>query len=208
MVMQGNKLITFRFIGLILIFTSCCLIISQIIGISALDHQDLSKISYWDHIYTSLNLISMFTLLIGLIGIYLYQHYRLGRFGVISYFIAFFGTVLIAGDAWFEAFVVPFLTSVSPNLVNEEPSGSLIVGALLSFLSFSIGWILVGISSLRAGILPKYISILIILGGVFGFKALTIPYLGVLAVAIGLLGGWIYRKSNTYNSNSLKDGEI
>ncbi|MFJ8513412.1 hypothetical protein [Lysinibacillus xylanilyticus] len=85
-----------------------------------------------------------------------------------------------------------FVANKAPLLVNEVPSGSLIIGALLSFLSFSIGWILVGISCLKARIIPKYISILIICGGIFGFKALTIPYLFILAIAVGFLGKWIY----------------
>lgn len=195
-------MLTFRTISFMLIFTSICLVISQIIGITALDHEDETNITFWDHIYTSLNLLSLSTLLIGLVGIFLYQYNQLGRFGITSFFLAFFGTVLIAGDAWFEAFVVPFLSSISPQLVNEVPSGSLIIGALLSFFSFSIGWIMVGISSYKARVWPKYISILIICGGIFGFKALTIPYLGVLGIAIGILGGWMYTESIKHNSDS------
>ncbi|MNN75001.1 hypothetical protein D3C81_1912640 [compost metagenome] len=45
----------------------------------------------------------------------------------------------------------------------------------------------------KSRIVPRYISLMIICGGVFGFKALTIPYLGVLAIAIGLLGIWLYK---------------
>jgi len=172
-------------------FASCCLLLSQIIGLIAFS-KDLTIISYWNHIYSSLNLISMLMLLIGLVGTFLYHFQRIGKFGIVSFVVAFMGTMLIAGDAWFEAFVVPFVANTAPQLVNEVPSGSLIIGALLSFLSFSIGWILVGISCLKARIIPKYISILIICGGIFGFKALTIPYLFVLAIAVGFLGKWIY----------------
>jgi hypothetical protein len=197
-----NNFMAFKAISIILISSSICLIISQIIGITAIDPQDLTNIKFWDHIYTSLNILAMFTLLLGLVGIFLYQYERLGKFGVMSFSLAFLGTVLIAGDAWFEAFVVPFLASVSPQIVNEDPSGSLIIGALLSFLSFSIGWILVGITSYKASVLPKYISILLIIGGIFGFKALTIPYLGILGISIGLLGRWMYRESIYHKSDS------
>lgn len=190
-----SKLITFRSLSLLLIFTSSCLIISQIIGISSLDHQDSTNMSYWDHIYTSLNLLSLFTLLIGLVGISIFQYNKCGRFSEISFFLAFFVTALIAGDAWFEAFVVPFVASESPQLMNKA-GVSMIIGASLSFSTFSIGWIMVGISSLRTKIIPKYISILIICGGIFGFQALTPPYFGVLGIAIGILGVWMYSESS------------
>ena len=133
-----KRLITFRSIGVSYMFASCCLLLSQIIGLIAFS-KDLTIISYWNHIYSSLNLISMLMLLIGLVGTFLYHFQRIGKFGIVSFVVAFMGTMLIAGDAWFEAFVVPFVANTAPQLVNEVPSGSLIIGALLSFLSFSIG---------------------------------------------------------------------
>ncbi|MNX91803.1 hypothetical protein D3C86_1239140 [compost metagenome] len=187
----------YSWLGGLLLLTSCCFIISQIIGLTCIVNKEQTQIEMWDYIYTGINLFSLFILLICLVGIFLLHLNRTGKLGIIGYLIAFAGTVLIAGDAWFEAFVVPFLSSVSPQIAHQDPSGSLIVGALISFSLFSIGWITVGISMYKSRIVPRYISLMIICGGVFGFKALTIPYLGVLAIAIGLLGIWLYKLQST-----------
>ncbi|WP_018759962.1 hypothetical protein [Paenibacillus terrigena] len=196
-----NKENAFKVISLILIIASVGLVSSQIIGMTTgVAQSNKTYFGLWDHIYSSLNLISMFALLIGLVGIFLYQYDRLGKRGVISIGLAFFGTVLVAGDVWFEAFAVPFVAKVAPQVASANPGSSIIVGALLTFLSFSLGWIMVGVSSYKAGVIPKYICILIIIGGIFGFKALTIPYLGVMGIAIGILGVWMYNESTKYQS--------
>ena len=47
--------------------------------------------------------------------------YRLGW--LIAFLVAFLGTVLVAGDWWFEAFVVPWLADVAPQSLEVTPSG-------------------------------------------------------------------------------------
>jgi len=74
--------------------------------------------------------------------------HRLGPVGLI---VALVGTVLLAGDFWFEAFVVPYLADVAPAALGGDPGGALLVGAVSSFIVFAVGWLLFGIEAYRVG---------------------------------------------------------
>jgi hypothetical protein len=191
---RHNLSLLIRFTGPICLLSSFLLITTQIIGIFT-DHSSIH--SFWLIIYSIFNLLAFFLLLIALFGIYIFQSSANGKFGFISFSIAVLGTMLIVGDAWFEAFVVPFISDVAPIVEKTSPSGMLIIGAVFTFSTFCIGWLLFGISCYKTRIIPRYISFLLCIGGIFGFKALTIPYLGFLAIPIGILGYWMIKNSST-----------
>jgi hypothetical protein len=44
----------------------------------------------------------------------------LGRLGLIGYVTAFLGTLMVAGDWWFEAFVVPTTATEAPESSKAE----------------------------------------------------------------------------------------
>ncbi len=64
-------------------------------------------------------------LLIALVAVYAWQANRAGAFGVIGFVAALVGTLFLAGDAWFEAFAIPWLADVAPEALHK-PSGLLI----------------------------------------------------------------------------------
>ena len=68
--------------------------------------------AFWTgtHVYRrGLALIAMYVLLIALTALYSLEVNVMGNFGLIGYLIAFLGTMLVAGDWWFETFIVPKL---------------------------------------------------------------------------------------------------
>ena len=75
--------------------------------------------------------------------------------------------VFLAGDGWFEAFVVPWLAEVAPQILNK-PSGLLPIGGFSSYVLFAIGWALFGLTSLRARVFPAIICLAIVGGGLIG----------------------------------------
>jgi hypothetical protein len=131
-------------------------------------------------------------LALALLAAYGCQARRAGTLGVISVGVALVGTICIAGDAWFEAFAVPWLVDIAPEVYIKGPSGMLPIGAGVSFVLFAIGWVLFGIASLHARIFPSAISIAIVVGGIAGFQALATPPLGaILGLAMAWLGVWM-----------------
>ena len=79
----------------------------------------------------SIALLGMAVLLLALTAIYTRESAALGRLGLIGYLTAFLGTMMVAGDWWFEAFAIP--------------TGSLIVIALVA-----------GFLGLVAALIPAY----------------------------------------------------
>ena len=115
---------------------------------------------------SSLRLLSIFLLPWALIGIYERQSRAAGTFGLWAFVVAFFGTALVAGNVWAEVFVYPTLAQVAPNVmsgsVTDFPS-YLSAGLSLSFPLFGLGLILFGVATIRAGVYPRWASVLLII---------------------------------------------
>lgn len=127
-------------------------------------------------------------LLLALGGLYEHQSRSLGRLGVFGFLIAFLGTLLAAGDWWFESFAVPQIAQLAPQIMKDAPSGSLLAGGVATFLTFGIGWVVFAVATLRAGVFPRHISILLIVGGALGVNGGTPLFQIPLAIAIGWMG--------------------
>ncbi len=112
-----------------------------------------------------------------------------GRFGLAATITSGVGTALLAGDLWFEAFAYPFLMEAEPRLVDVEPSGTFLAGALVSFAAFLAGWALVAVVVLRSGTMPRPAGLLLLVGVAVAFPApLYTPRLVVWATALAWLG--------------------
>lgn len=144
-------------------------------------------------LYNILKLSGFVLLLLGLVGLYARQSVAGGMLGLIGFLVAFLGTVLVAGDWWFEAFVVPWLAEVAPQTLELTPSGTLIAGGVTGFALFASGWVLFEIASFRSRVFPRWASILLIVGGMLGFQAGFPPYLIVLAMGVGWIGYWLHK---------------
>lgn len=113
-------------------------------------------------------LIASLLLVFVLIALYDQQGDGGGSLRVVAFTAALAGTVLLAGDFWFEAFVVPYLADVAPAVLRGDPGGTLLVGAVVSFIVFAVGWLLFGITSYRNGSLPRAPVILLTATAVLG----------------------------------------
>ena len=74
-------------------------------------------------------LLATVLVLFGLFGLYTSQSEAAGVMGLVGFLLAFLGTALLAGLSWAQTFVVPFIATQSPALLETEPLGS-----ILSFL--------------------------------------------------------------------------
>jgi hypothetical protein len=133
-------------------------------------------------------LLGMGTLLLALTAIYTRESDALGRLGLIGFMTAFLGTLMVAGDWWFEAFVLPMIATAAPPVLDLPISGSVLVGAIATIGLYTMGWTLFGLAALRTRAFPRAAALLLVAGGLAGPLALSTPYQIPLAIAIGWIG--------------------
>jgi len=178
-----------RWVGPVSLFAASLIIVSQGLHLGlglAMGAQPADNVLH--SVKYGLALIAMIALLFALTGLYLRQAEAAGRLGLVGYVLAFTGTVLVAGDWWFESFVVPQIAAVAPQVMTGAIGASMAAGAAATFILFSMGWTIFGLATFRANVYPRPAAVLLIIGGVVGILALTTPYQVPLAIAIGWIG--------------------
>ena len=161
--------------------------------------------SFWiatQSLRMGLALLAMFALLLALTGLFARQVPDAGGLGRIGYLVAFLGTMLVAGNWWYEAFIGPALREQAPELLTTAPSGSIIVGAAITTVTFAAGWLIFGLASVRAGVFPRRVAVLMTVGGVAGVLTLIAPLQVPLAFAVGWMGSWLVSFDILQNSTS------
>lgn len=174
-----------RWAGLISLAAAALILTSQLLNEALyLTHHDdaATTLKY------ALALLAQYVLLLALTGLYTRQAPAVGTLGLVGYLVAFLGTLLVARDWWYEAFVGPGIAIHAPQLADMPYDGSLVAGAIATIGSFSLGWILFGIATLRGYLLPAAPAILVIIGGAVGALVLWTPYQIPLAIAVGWMG--------------------
>jgi hypothetical protein len=149
-------------------------------------------------------LAGFIVLMFALIAVHGLQAQRADRLGVAAFAVAIVGTMMLAGDLWFESFAVPWLAAgPAPESLTAEPSMTFALGAISSYALFAAGWTLFGIASVRARVFPLAISIAVILGGIAGWWALLAPGGIPLGVAFTMLGIWILLRTTSRSENNV-----
>jgi hypothetical protein len=100
------------------------------------------------------------------------------------------GTTLLAGDLWFETFVVPWLADGAPASLTMPRVGTLVAGALVSYVLFALGWAFFGVTGLLSRALPVPLGLAFVPAGLLGFSALMPPNgipLGLCVLALGVV---------------------
>ena len=147
-----------------------------------------------------LSIVAVALLAVALVAVYELEAREAGVFGAIGVAAAIVGTVFMAGDWWYEAFAVPRLAEVAPEAIDSFVGGRLLAGGLLSFVLFGIGWVLYGIASMGAHVLPRAHSIGIVIGGLLSGVPIGLAYLSggvVLGVAFVALGVSLMQTSSS-----------
>ena len=175
--------------GLLSLTAAVLIVLSQLmrLGLSRLLGPDWAKTSAYTMTYT-LALLGMAALMLALTAIYTRESAALGRLGLIGYVTAFLGTLMVAGDWWFEAFAIPKIAAEAPEFLDLPPSGSALVGVIATVGLYTMGWTLFAVAALRVRAFPRAAALLLFIGGLAGPLALSTPYQVPLAIAIGWIG--------------------
>lgn len=141
-------------------------------------------------------LVSLVLFLWGAIGYHRRQENEAGILGHIGSALTVLGTVLTVVPITIDGFVLPGLVAANAaNLVADDSalfSGALTSLFLAAGIVFSLGVIALGIATLRAGVLPKWPAILLMIGGTLTAFGDLLPYLVQVMVfilfGVGMIG--------------------
>jgi hypothetical protein len=177
-----------RLSGLAVVAAGVLLLISELLLLTVDFDSFHAEVAGGSWLAQSFGFLLGFVLLLGaLIGLYVRQVEAAGVLGLVGFLVAFLGTALLIGGAWEEAFGTPTLAEIAPQAVSSEgPPKWLGFGFILSGVLFSLGWVLFGVSTLRARVYPRAAAILLILGAVLALMPL--PLTTVLGVTVAWLG--------------------
>lgn len=178
-----------RLVGPVSVVAAALIVVSQTVNLGlglALGAQSANSPVH--SLKYGLALFAMYALLLALTGLYLRQANAAGKLGLAGYLIAFLGTLLIAGDWWFESFIAPQIAAVAPEVMSGAITGSMAVGAAATFGLFAVGWTVFGVATFRANVFPRPAAGLLIFGGLVGILAGSTPYQLPLAIAVGWIG--------------------
>ena len=142
------------------------------------------------------SILAFALLVIALVALYDREARSAGAFGALAFGAAVVGTMFMTGDWWYEAFAVPRLAEVEPDAIEHFVGGRLIIGGVSSFVLFGIGWIMYGVASIRARVIPRNISITMLVGGFMSGVPIGFAYLSggvVLGLAFVGRGVWMSR---------------
>ena len=187
-----------RLVGPLSIIAAALIVVSQGLNLAlglAMGAQSADSVVHT--LKYGLALLALYALLLALTGLYLRQADHAGRLGLAGFLVAFLGTLLVAGDWWFESFIAPRIAAIAPEVMTGAITGSLLVGAAATFGLFAIGWIAFGVATFRANVYPRPAALLLIIGGVVGILAGSTPYQVPLALAVGWIGFALIRSERS-----------
>jgi hypothetical protein len=161
--------------GLILALGGLLLICAEIVYILYPGDPEVRAITTASQISAGFFFSGALMLTIGLPGVYLRQAERAGTFGVVAFLLALAGSALMIASDWNELFAGPAMMLI-PNLDKEFPA-TLIAGYMLNYGTYTLGWLLFGIATLRARVLPRPLALLLI-GGIL------LPFVGLFSLHV------------------------
>ena len=157
----------------------------------------LVKNRNWSWI-NGLGVVGALTGLLGQAGIYVIQTANTNCFASIGFYVATTGTTLLIGTMLWETVLWPILVKHEESLLDFK--GPIYVSKtffpffIVSGLIYSIGYVLVGIGIMQAGVLPRIAGLLLAVGApTFGLGPMFGKYqvyprsIGVTLMCVGLI---------------------
>ena len=131
----------------------------------------------------------------GIVGLLAGQIGALKSGGVAGFAMAFAGQTITAGIVFFDSFVAPVLGRDAPSLLDTQGplfGGPVGIVVIIGGLLVTIGYITFGIATMRAGVLPRWGALLVVLGSWFGLVAAFSHIAFVVgAVIFGIGNVWL-----------------
>ena len=157
----------------------------------------LVKNKNWTWI-NALGVVGAMAGLLGQAGIYSIQSANTNTYASFGFYVASAGTTLLIGTMLWETILWPILVNYEESLLAFRgpiySSKTFFPFFIAAGLVYSIGYVLVGIGIVQAGILPRFAGILVAvgaptfgLGAMFGKAQVYVRSLGVTLMSVGLI---------------------
>jgi hypothetical protein len=190
-----RELPLWRLAGSLSVAAGSLFTLSQLGQFATFDRTDISA-SFADPLFRAFSIAyaaAFVPMVLALAAVYPRQARAGGMFGLVAFGAAVLGTMWLGADMWFEAFCSPWLLEAVPTLLTLDKALIWQVGYLSSFALFALGWILFGLSCLRARVFPTVAGAVIVIGGAIGVFAAQPPFGAPLGLAVAALGMWLWR---------------
>jgi hypothetical protein len=129
--------------------------------------------------------VAAMLLLFGCIGVHLAHRGASGVLGRVAFILAFVGTSLLVAVEWSNVFVLRPVAQASPETLEAVGESALMnSGFALAMGLFSLGWLLLTLSILRAGWVARWVP-LTMLVGLFAIPVLGATPLGMIGAIVG-----------------------
>jgi len=107
--------------------------------------------------------VSVILMQLGLVGLYARQVEKAGWLGLAGFVLAFIGTGFVEIILFMVSTIIPFLAAEAPTnfaqVMTPPP-----FWAPVFIMGFGLGYILFGVATMRAGVLPRWSGLLLIIG--------------------------------------------
>jgi hypothetical protein len=151
----------------------------------------------WQRAHT-LHFVGAALSLFGLLGYFAHQREHLGNLGLVGFVVAFLGMSMFVGTGMITAFIWPMVARQAPQAV--ELGGAMFSTPALHSMSLTAalmitGYVLFGLATWRAGLLPRWGTVALTVGAVLGM--IPPQPLGPLPWAGLVVGGVLFGLGST-----------
>lgn len=152
--------------------------------------QDRVETSILFKIHGVVLIAALIAAVFALIALQLAQGHERAAPGGIGFWLAFAGTILVAGDIYYEVAVQPRLAGAAPAFLEGDPEGWHLAVVITSFALFGVGWLLTGVSLARSRMYGLAPALVLAVGGLIGFTPVPGSYLlwslGLILVGVNV----------------------
>jgi hypothetical protein len=104
--------------------------------------------------------------LFGLVALFVRQFEKAGWLGLAGFVLAVIGSASMVMGAMIEAFIIPFMGLQFPDLMDGPPPPGLGEAFMVTTILFTVGYIVLGIATYRAGVMPRSVGALLAVAGI------------------------------------------
>jgi hypothetical protein len=158
----------------------------------------IAALSWQWLVLLALALTAAFLAMVGLVALYARQAEPSGPRGLFGFSLAALGTMMHFGHLWTGLFLVPALAASVPEFLDSigaTQSGLVTEGAQLALVVFAFGWLLFGLISLQAKVIPPGPAALVMFGAtlelVLGILDRPLSSL-VFTAGLAWMGYWLW----------------
>jgi hypothetical protein len=147
----------------------------------------------------SLRLLGTCLMIWGTVALYLRQGERAGRLGLVAVVACLFNLVLQTGWMFSDLFVAPVIAGSAPQILDGNNTSRLSVAFMLAWL-FNASFVLLGVATWRAHVLPRTTAVGLLAAGLITFVPLPFDgpiYEVVIGVAFALAAAATLRRPVT-----------